>query len=229
MLEQTKTLFNEFLTHSFVFGFGTAKTKYPPHSLNAEYHSHYLLNGQLKVIYGVLKWNSCSLPFVQTGWSKFILFPSLVFSHTTFRMSLQLSVFFFFFFLHIADAQTRTPMVCFLCVLWKRQTKLASLQSGFAVTLSLRGPHEGRLGSPQNGLGACQWAACQHTARLGTSDVLHEDERTDWRKGRGMEREVRTGENNTCSTGGQVWVEPLQSLLFPLHSRFLCMLNYQRN
>lgn len=59
---------------------------------------------------------------------------------------------------------------------------LAGFQSGFAVTLSLRGPREGRLGSPQNGLGACQWAACQHTARLGTFDVPHEDEKTDCRK-----------------------------------------------
>lgn len=60
---------------------------------------------------------------------------------------------------------------------------LAELQSGFAVTLSLRGSHEGMLGSPQNGLGACQWAACQHTAQPGTFDVPHEDERTDGRKG----------------------------------------------
>lgn len=59
---------------------------------------------------------------------------------------------------------------------------LPSLQSGFAVTLSIPGPHEGRLSSPQNGLGACQWAACQHTVRPGTFDVPHEDERTDGRK-----------------------------------------------
>lgn len=59
---------------------------------------------------------------------------------------------------------------------------LPSLQSGFAVTLSLRGAHEGRLGSSQNGLGACQWAACQHTVRPGTFDAPHEDERTDGRK-----------------------------------------------
>lgn len=58
-----------------------------------------------------------------------------------------------------------------------------SLQSGFAVTLSLRGPHERRLGSSQNGLGACQWAACQHTVTPGTFDAPHEDERTDGRKG----------------------------------------------
>lgn len=74
---------------------------------------------------------------------------------------------------------------------------LASLQSGFAVTLSLRGPHEGRLGSPQNGLGACQWAGCQHTVRPGTFDEPHE--RTDGRQGemdgREMEKEVRTGEH----------------------------------
>lgn len=59
----------------------------------------------------------------------------------------------------------------------------AELQSGFAVTLSLRGSREGMLGSPQNGPGACQWAACQHTAQPPTFDVPHEDERTDGRKG----------------------------------------------
>lgn len=76
---------------------------------------------------------------------------------------------------------------------------LPSLQSGFTVTLSLRGPHEGRLGSPQNGLGACQWAACQHRVRPETLDVSHENERTDGRKeweGH-KKREVRTGKNTT--------------------------------
>lgn len=43
----------------------------------------------------------------------------------------------------------------------KEQIAPASLQSGFAVTLSLRGPHDGRLGSSLNGPGACQRAACQ--------------------------------------------------------------------
>lgn len=77
---------------------------------------------------------------------------------------------------------------------------LASLQSGFAVTLSLQGPHEGSLSSTQNGLGACQWAGCQHTVRPGTFDVPHK--RTDGRKGemdgKETEKEVRTGENNVC-------------------------------
>lgn len=75
---------------------------------------------------------------------------------------------------------------------------LPSLQSGFAVTLSLRGPHERRLGSSQNGLGACQWAACQHTVRPGTFDAPHEDERTDgWKGWQGDKEKQVTGKNNT--------------------------------
>lgn len=98
-----------------------------------------------------------------------------------------------------------------------------SFQSGFAVTLSLRGPDEGRLSSSQNGLGACQWAACQHTVRPRTFDVPHEEERTDGWEG-DKKKEVKTGENNTCTRGGkQLWLQPLQVLLFPLQPRFLCM------
>lgn len=33
---------------------------------------------------------------------------------------------------------------------------------------------EGGSAPRQNGLGACQWAGCQHTVRLGTFDVPHE-------------------------------------------------------
>lgn len=106
---------------------------------------------------------------------------------------------------------------------------LPSLRSGFAVTLSLRGPHEGRLGSHRNGLGACQWAACQHTVRPGTFDVPHEDERTDgWKEGMGgreIEKEGRTGEN--APGGRQLWVQPLQGLLFPFHPRFLYIAGVQ--
>lgn len=105
------------------------------------------------------------------------------------------------------------------CVLFLNEgdCALARPQSGFALTLSLRRPHDRRLGYPRNGLGACQWAACQHTARLRMFDVPHEGERTDGRKGRDGwtgdgKKEVRTGECNTR--------EGERGSLFP---RSLCM------
>ena len=134
------------------------------------------------------------------------------------------------FCLHVTDAQARTPLVGFLCALWEGQTTLAGLQSGFAGdTVSSRASwREAQL--PSEGPGSLSVGCLSARGQAGGRLMYpHENERLDWRRGKrrmgegggDWKKEVRTGEDNTCTNGGQVWARRLQGLVFPLRLGFL--------
>lgn len=108
------------------------------------------------------------------------------------------------FFVHVTNAQTRTPAVCFFVCSLKEADLLPILQSGFAVTLSLRGPREGEARLPSEWPGSLS-VGCL-SAHSQACDVWctawgWEDRWEEGMAGRLKKKEAGTGENNT-RTGG---------------------------